>query len=218
MSEGDDLGKYLQSMFFDENNAYIISNGSNMITVVDRHTFELVGRVESDLQVPYYGTIINGKAYVTNLASFDSNTDDFVAVINLETLEVEETIEINNTASYITQAKELLYVQNSSFGSGNSISVLNPATNTVVNTIEVAAGLNSIKVVGDRLYTLSSGTLQVINLNSGEVESQIISAEGLAGASKIDVEGQSIYYTIGKGVYSISTDATELSSRASFSI
>ena len=72
-NENNDLGRFTQSIFFEDDRAYIISNGSNLITVVNRYTFELVGTIESGLNVPMYGAVENGKAYVTNLASFDTN-------------------------------------------------------------------------------------------------------------------------------------------------
>ncbi|MFD2432632.1 hypothetical protein ACFSO9_03210 [Mesonia maritima] len=78
VNEGEDLGGYAQSIFFEDDLAYIISNGSNLITVVNRYTFELVGKVDSGLEVPRYGVIYNGKAYVTNQGdTLDGGVDDF---------------------------------------------------------------------------------------------------------------------------------------------
>src|SRR5699024_11982313 len=46
---GGDLGSVTQSMFFDDQGrAYIISNGSNFVTVVDRYTFEKIDRIEGE--------------------------------------------------------------------------------------------------------------------------------------------------------------------------
>ena len=62
VNAGEGLGLFLQSIFFDDDKAFIISNGSNIITVVNRYTFELIGTIDSDLSVPRYGTVHNGKA------------------------------------------------------------------------------------------------------------------------------------------------------------
>lgn len=204
---GDDLGQYTQSMFFNEQHAYIISNGSNLITVVDRTTFELVGKVESGLEVPMYGVIRNGKAYVTNIGSFDDTTDDYVAVINLETLEVEETIKVNDRAEYITEENGLLYIQNASFGFGNKVTVVDPSTNNIQSVLEVTEGLNSIEVEGNTLYALSSGKLEVIDLSTDQLIYEIVFES--TGAQNLELEGESLYYTIGSSVYTVDVGATE---------
>lgn len=206
-NEGDDLGQYTQSMFFSEQHAFIISNGSNLITVVDRITFELVGKVESGLQVPMYGVIHNGKAYVTNIVEFDNTTDDFVAVIDLETLEVEETIMFNDQAGYITEENGLLYIQSAAYGSGNKVTVLDPSSNSVQRVLEVAEGLNSIEVEDNTLYALSSGKLEVIDLSTDELINEIIFDS--AGAQNLELEGENLYYTIGSSVYTVNIGATE---------
>jgi len=46
-NDGEGPGLFLQSIFFDDEKAYIISNGSNIISVVNRYTFELLGTVDS---------------------------------------------------------------------------------------------------------------------------------------------------------------------------
>lgn len=209
VNEGDDIGNYAQSMFFTEDLAFIISNGSNLITVVNRYSFELVGKVESSLQVPMYGVAIDGKAYVTNIADFDSNADDYVAVIDIENLEVEEAIEIGEDANFITEENGLLYIQNAAFGTGNKVSVFNPSTNTVERTIEIGDGLNSIEVENNTLYALSTGKLTRIDLSSDETVSEIIFPEEFAGAQNLEVEAGMIYYTINNKVYAVEIDATE---------
>lgn len=209
VNAGDDIGAYAQSMFFDGEKAFIISNGSNLITVVNRYTFELIGKVESGLEVPMYGVAHNGKAYVTNLASFDTNTDDYVAVIDIETLEIEESVVINDYADDIVEENGIIYIKNSSYGSGNKISVFNTVSNVVDRTIEVSPGFNSFTVENNFLYALSSTNLDVVDLGTNELIRQITFPEDHTGARNLDVEDNNIYYTIDHGVYTISTEATE---------
>src|SRR5699024_4008906 len=65
VNDGGTVGSVVQSMFFDDKGrAYIIANNSNMITVVDRYTFEKVGTITEGLNLPRYGVVENGKAYV----------------------------------------------------------------------------------------------------------------------------------------------------------
>ena len=46
------LGTYLQSMFFDDTRAYIISGSANKITVVDRYSFKFIATIATDFENP----------------------------------------------------------------------------------------------------------------------------------------------------------------------
>lgn len=220
--EASDLGAYTQSIFFDDDNAYIISNGSNLITVVDRYSFELVGVIDEGLSVPKYGVVFEGKAYVSNNNTYDDYTydnnnppatyDDFIAVIDLETLSVETTI---STASYTEQIEEengLIYINGSSFGYGNSINVLNPDGNTL-STINTVFGVNSFEIEEGTLYALSANTYQSIDLNSEEELNSFIFEE-LPSTSNLNIENGIAYFTSGTSVYQMSLNATEEPSEA----
>lgn len=217
VNPGDDLGQFMQSIFFNDDLAYIISNGSNLITVVNRYTFELVGKVESGLQVPRYGAVADGKAYVTNLAAFDSTTDDYVAVIDLETLEVEENIDINAPAEQIVEENGIIYVQNAVFGSGSGISVIDAASSEIINTIDTEENLNSFEIENGVLYALSSATLERIDLISGEVLDEIEIDTDAGSAANLDLEDGMIYYTIGNSVYTMGSNAGTAPADALFS-
>ena len=217
VNEGDDLGQFVQSIFFNEDLAYIISNGANLITVVDRYTFELVGKVESGLQVPRYGVVENGKAYVTNVAAFDSSTDDYVAVIDLETLEVEETIALNAPAEHIIEENGLIYVQNAVFGSGNGISVIDATSNEIINTIDTEETLNSFEIENGMLYALSSVTLEKIDMESGDVLTEVEINSDAGSAANIDFNEGMIYYTIRNSVFVMDESAEVAPEEALFS-
>ena len=81
VNPNDDIGSFVQSAFFDEERMFIISNGSNLINVVDRYTLEFIAQIDAGFEVPRYGVVFDNKAYVTNLASFNSTTDDFISEI-----------------------------------------------------------------------------------------------------------------------------------------
>jgi len=205
-----DLGNFVQSMFFDENNAYIISNGSNLITVVDRNTFELVGQVDSGLNIPYYGVIYDGKAYVSNLAGFDEGgADDYVAIIDLENLEVEETIVAGFSIEEVEEDNGLIYFEGTNFGTGNSIEVFDPSSQTFTKSITTNDGLNSFEIDGSTLFALSSSKLERIDLSTDTVVSEIEFSENLTGAKNLDIENGSIYFTSGTSVYQLNQDADE---------
>lgn len=212
-----DLGMFTQSIFFDEDHAYIISNGSNLITVVDRYTFEYVGIVDSGLNTPYYGVAYNGKAYVSNYAEFDNAEDDFVAIIDLETLEVESTVVAEFNIEEVKEEDGLIFFEGTYFGAGNSIKVFDPSTNTFTGSIDTNDGLNSFEVDDNLLYALSSTQIQQIDITSGEEIWALDLPEEMQGASNLQIEDRVIYFTSGTSVYAVSETELELPTEALFS-
>jgi len=210
VNTGMDLGKFVQSIFFDEDNAYIISNGSNVITVVDRYTFEFKGQVDAGLSVPYYGVVYEGKAYVSNLASFDlGGADDFVAIIDLENLAVEETIVAGFSIEEVQEDNGLIYFEGTNFGTGNQIQVFDPSSQTFTKSISTNDALNSFAIEGNTLFALSSTKLERIDLSTNAVVSEIEFSEDFSGLRNLKMEDDMIYFTSGTSVYQLNMDFEE---------
>ena len=207
----ESLGDTGQSITFDDDYAYIIANASNLINVVNRYTFELVGQVDSGLVSPRYAVVENDKMYVTNQGAYEdaeaTEFDDFVAIIDLETLEVEKTIETNTILEYIEEEDGLIYVQNAAFGSGNGITVIDSNSDEIIETIDTEDNLVSFEIENEVLYALSAAKLEKIDLISGQVTSQI-SIDG-GSASNLQIEDGMIYFTIGTKVYKLSLNDEE---------
>jgi hypothetical protein len=79
----DEVGLFLQNIFFDDTRAFIISGGTNSVTVVNRFTFKYITTIESDFEAPRYGVVVGDKAYVTNRGDFSSSADNAITVIDL---------------------------------------------------------------------------------------------------------------------------------------
>ena len=211
VNPGEDLGQFVQSIFFDNNNrAFIIANGSNLITVVDRFSFEKLGKINTGLDIPRYGTVLNGKAYVTNQASFTTGDDDYVAVINLNSLEVESNIEIGETVEFIKSDGNKLYVQNAAFGFGDKISVINANSNSIETQIQTDPGLQSIVINDNSLFALHESGIDIIDLNTLNTTSRAL-PEALSGARNLRISNGNLYYTFGSSVYKSSLSSTSLS-------
>ncbi len=185
------IGGYVQSVFFDGDRAFIISNGSQKITVVNRYTFEFIGTIETGFNIPRYGVVENGKAYVTNLADFSDLTDDFISVINLNTLLVESTIAINAIAERIEKANGKLFVANGSYGEGSTVTVINTASGSIEGTIDVGISPNSLKADNGFIYVLcgnysDNSKLVKINSTTNQKVSEIL-MEGLVSAQNLNI-------------------------------
>ena len=217
---GEEIGGYVQSIFFDDERAFIVSNGSNKITVVNRYSFELIGKIETGFNVPRYGVVVNGKAYVTNLADFADLTDDFISVIDLSTLTIQNTIPVNAIAEKIVSQNGKLYVANGSYGEGNTITVINPASGTVESTIDVGISPNSMEEENGFLYVLcgnytDDSKLVKINLSNNQIVSEI-AMEGLLNAQNLNIEDSKVYFTVNSDVFSQSLSSTTISSTPLF--
>jgi len=218
-----DIGAYVQSMFFDGDRAFIISNGSNKITVVNRYTFEYLATITAGFQVPRYGVVFNGKAYVTNSNSFSNPTDDFIAVINLSTLAVEAPITINNQAEKIIEENGKLYVSGGFYGEGNLISVINPANKSIVTTINVGESPNSLEEENGILYVLcgsytSASKMVRVRLSDNLILSEVTFPQTMGNAANLDIENNKIYFSVGAKVYKTDLNVTTVSDSPLFTV
>ncbi|MGQ7944913.1 YncE family protein [Flavobacterium sp. WC2509] len=218
----DLLGKYVQSIFFDGDNAYIISGGSNKITVVNRNTFKIVAKIETGLVNPRYGVVKDGKAYVTNANTYSyanpatGDTDDYVAVINLTTNLVESKIELKATANRIVLENGKLYITEPF--TSDKVLVVNPTTKALETPINVGSDADTMEVKNGVLYVLRSpygiaSEIVKVKLSDSSL-SKITFPADLQDAQNLDIEQSKIYYTVGTSVYGIDLAATVASKTA----
>ena len=136
------LGDVLQSMYKDGNYAYLVVNGSNKVEVVNLSDFKEVNTIV-DLDGPRYMTVARGKGYITQWGG-----DGSVAVVDLGTMQVSNTIKTGNGPEGIMQVGDLLWVANGGgLGLDSTISMINPVNDEIVNTINV--GYNPKEMVRD---------------------------------------------------------------------
>jgi hypothetical protein len=211
---GQDLGAYTQSIFFDGDRAFIISNGSNKITVVNRYTFQFIATISTGLTVPRYGVVYNGKAYVTNSNSFDSATDDFIAVIDLSTLALETPIAVNNQAERLVVNNGKLYVSGGFYGSGDKLTIIDAASKTILNTLTVGESPNSLEVEDGNLFVLCgswTGPSKLVKVKlSDNSLSEIPFPDTMGNAGNLDIENDKVYFTVGPKIYKFSDNATTI--------
>lgn len=203
----EDLGSGLQSLFFDSDRlALIVSNGANLITAVDRYTFEKKAVIEGGLDVPRYGVVVGNKAFVTNQGDFESGDDDYVAVIDLSNLTVENQITVGSYVEHIFEGVDgRLYIEGAAFGEGNEIAILDPSSEEIVGTIETADALNSIVLDDQFIYALTAEKLQKFDLGTGNLEAEVdLDYEG--SPDKLRYENGVLYYTVGTQVFEYDAD------------
>lgn len=222
-----DLGIYLQSLAFDNDRAYIVVDNQNTITVVNRYTFEKVGAITSKLVKPRFMTISNGKGYVTNWGDTSKNDDDFVAVVNLQTLTVEKTIPVALGPERIIANKGKLYVSHKgAFGTNNIVSVIDVATNKVEKKIKVqdkpdellldSTGKLVVLCEGKTIYDSNwavtghtKASISYINTSNNTLDRELTFVEGVH-PSQMVLNGAKLYYSVGKKVFETNVNTTSL--------
>ncbi|MDO4728194.1 MAG: hypothetical protein Q4B43_04215 [Bacteroidota bacterium] len=205
-TNNENLGDVLQNIGFTDDDAFLVANNSNRIAIVDRYTMEFKSEITEGLSLPRYITFAGDYAYVTNSSS------KTVSIYNKDTYNYIESLNINNTVERIVTCDSIVFVQNASFGSGNSLTMISTNSNQVKGSIDVPAGSidrtvsynNKVYVIArtdqdSYIYTFDSlGTL----LNT-------ITLTGIPKAKNLDIDQDKFYFTSGTGVYAMSmTDST----------
>ncbi len=198
------LGDILQSITFNDDYAFLVVNNSNKVEVVNRYTFKSIATITENIKLPRYALVENDKLYVTNSGN---NT---VEVFDVNSFAYITTIEIEKTVEEIKGENDFLYVMNASFGYGNTISIINAKTNTVVKAFTVGEGLNSIEIEDGILYALHKTGITKVNTSTNEVIGEILFEDGLSNASNLEVENNFIYFVSGSKIFKYSKDVTSL--------
>ena len=202
----------------------MIAGGSNVINVVNRYTFKLLAKIETGLITPRYGVVKNGKAYVTNANTYayanpaTGNTDDFVAVIDLATNEVESKINLNATANRIVLEGDKLYITEPY--NSDKVLVVNTVTKALETPITVGSSANTMEVKNGILYVLASpygSASKIVKVKlSDKSITEVVFPSALTDAGNLDIYGSKIYFTKGTGVYSMDIAATQPSGKLIF--
>ena len=202
------LGDTAQSITFNGNLGYIILNVSNTIEVVNRYTFESVATI-TGLSSPRYMAISNGKAYVSNWGEFTPSDDDYIAVIDLTTNAIIDTISSDYLPNEVIAVGNKVYVATGIFGNGNELNVINTQTDELEANITVGNSPDSFQLDsnGD-LWVLSSENLIEIDTDTDSISQTIALGTGISSASDLNLDNGNFYVYAGGSVYKMSETAT----------
>jgi uncharacterized protein DUF5074/type IX secretion system substrate protein len=212
------LGDVGQSMNSYGENTFIVLNFSNAIKVVSKETFTSVAAIETGLINPRYMAFYQNKGYVTCWGDGTIATDDYIAVINLTTYQVESTIAMPEGVEHIEEVNGKLYVAHQGgYGYGTTLSIVDIATLNV-STIPVGDIPNSMVVKDNYLYVLcggmpswspseTSGKLVKINLADNTIATELPFTNN-QHPMHLNLEGNNLYYALGSDIYKMPvTDA-----------
>jgi len=207
------LGDTAQSIAINGDFLYVVNNGSEDIKVINSTTFQYVTTITNSVAYPRYIAFYDGKAYVTNWGAGGPN-DHYVAVYNLTDNTLVTTIPTGSGIERILEINGKLYVAHQGgYGYGNTISIIDPVTNTVTGTINVADVPNSMVEKDGFLYVLCGGkpswvelplvetfgALLKINIATNTVVSQIDFPN--MHPSNLKIDGNDMYYTVDSHIF-----------------
>lgn len=223
---GDNTGNVLNSIGFYDENAYLVANVSNRITVVDRHTFEKISVIEDGLNNPRFFEAINDVGFVTNWGDPLDNSDDYVAAIDLTSGNIISKISVAFGPEKMLVVGNKLYVAHKGgYGHNNLISVIDPALVEVEEEIEVGdvPGSMLVDIKGD-LWVLcegipawtgseTNGSLVRINTNTNQVISELDFGTGNHPQFLASEIGY-FYYSLNGNVYKMSDTSLQIPTEA----
>lgn len=222
---GGKLGDTAQNIGFDDDKAYIVVNGSNKVEIVDRYSFKPVFTLEKDFKNPRYISFYGDKAYVTNWGDGSKSDDDFVTIINLKDYTTKTVSVPVGPEQILTYGGKLYIAHLGGFGSGNTVSVFDPSTEKITNTITVGDRPGSLVEEDNKLYVMCAGKaawtgnetkggIYQIDLSDNTVTKTEF-ADGIHPGKMIETDGK-LYYNVGSAIYSKSYTSTTLPSSAAF--
>jgi len=220
-----ELGKFQQSMGFNGDEAFIVVDNVNTVAVVDRFTFEEKAIITEGLSTPRFIAFSGNKGYVTNWGT-SIDTDDFVAVIDLDTNKVVSTIPVALGPERIIAKGNKIYVSHKgAFGINNKVSVIDLSNKNSIKEISTFFLPDEMILIGNDLWVSCEGTpvwrsegeteaaFQVIDTNTDEIKQTIEFNLGVH-PSVLDFENGQFYYAVGNEVFNIEANVTELPSTA----
>ena len=219
---GDDLtGTIIQSINLHDDRLYAMANTGGYVDVFDAEAKAQVAQIP--VPNPRYMAVVNdSKAYVTTQL-YDRPSQ--VAVIDLATNTVTDSIEVGGAPDGITVADGRAYVALGAFGQDSTVAVIDTETDAVVDTVDADCdgtrylftdAQEEVYVVctGRAIYDESwnvvghtDGAVRVLDGATGEIVDKI-EVDGPLGAAG---PGQDAYYAAAaEEAYVVKKDSTLL--------
>ncbi len=210
---GMSLGDTVQSIFFHENNAYIVVNNSHKIIVVNRYTMELITTIDGgNINNPRYFVADGTTGYISNWGSTSSSADDFIAVVDLNTNTVTSTIAVGEGPEDMLISNSKVYVNlQGGWGQNNQVVIIDTASNTVLSNLTVGDSPNSItKDSSGNIWVLCGGkpswtgseTMGKLVKIQNDTVDLTIDFSVANHPEHLTFDNNSLYYTLNGEVYS----------------
>lgn len=215
---GRPLGDVAQSMAFEGNDIFIVVNNSQKVEVLDKVTLQSRATIDSGLLNPRYMAFLGNRGYITNWGDGLNATDDYVAIVDLDTYEVIDQIPVVEGPEQIVSDGSQLYVAHEGgFSQNDKITVISADQSTQVltvgdvpNSIELGpAGNLWVLCGGIPAFTgnETAGSLYVVELPSLNVDLRTTFGQ-TDHPNNMSLDGANLYYQLNGTLYQIPADDT----------
>lgn len=194
------LGDVLQSVGLNGDNAYLVLNNSNKVEVVNRYTFKKVATVTENLKLPRYIAFSGNNYYVTN------SSGNTVTVYNTAGNTFVKKIDVGDTVERIVEAGGKIFVQNAAWGTGKSLTIINPSSNNIDKTFALPEGNIQKTVSHDGfayVLTASDSDSYIYKLNPSGAVTATTKLTGVKKASNLQIAGNKYIFSSGAKIYAM---------------
>ena len=190
------LGDTAQDMIVYGSKVYVAVFGSDLIYVLNKQGKEIGVIRSSTNQQPRNMTAYNGNVYVTYF-------DGYLAKIDTTSYQIESQVKVGRYPEYVREANNKLYVANSGgldyaseLGYDKTVSVIDPVSMTVINTLEVVINPDKMAVDSDgSVFVVSNGDYSTVPNTLQKIDSQTDEVTILdINATYIATNGNNLYY------------------------
>jgi WD40 repeat protein len=223
-------GDVIQSYTVSGDRGYLVNNDDGKIEVVDANTFASIFTITApEIDKPRYVQVVGDKAYISVWGPYDENyllVDSYVVVYDLSTRAVVKKIDTDEGVEDLIYNGKYIFASCFNFGGSNSIAVIDPTTDQLVDEIEVTPGpAGMVFDANDDLWVISTGNyfdvngnLIRINPSTLQVEDEI-SLEGFPGTDLgITADGHNLVYHVNASVYNLAIHETAAPSAPLFTV
>jgi len=219
----EDLGNIVQSMTFYNDKAYIVINNSHKVIVANRYTMKKIAVIEGDaINNPRSFVAIGNKGYISNWGNSSIATDDFIAVINLDSNTVTKTIAVGEGPEEMVVSNHKIYVNlQGGYHQNNKVEIIDSTTDAVSTTLTVGDVPNSlVKDTNGAIWILCGGRPSYVTPETSgslvKIENEeIISTFNFDGTTNhpnhLTLHANELLYNLNGKVYTMANSATELS-------
>ena len=220
-ANGEELGNIAQSMYLHDDKAYIVINNSHKVIVANRYTMEKIAVIEgTNINNPRYFVAVGNTGYISNWGDASNATDDFIAVIDLNTNTITSTISVGEGPEDMLVNNDTIYINlQGGYGQNNKLEVLNTDSNTVTSSLTIGDVPNSIlKDSNGAIWVLCGGKP---SWTGSETNGKLIKIENNAVTNTLDfgtgkhpqhltISNNDLYYNLDGKVYKMAISINEL--------
>ncbi len=209
-NNNENLGDVLQTMAVSGDKAFLLLNNSNKIQVVNRYTFKKLGTITSEINQPRYMAVANNMLYVSNDQYLGAK---YVSVYKTSDLSFVKKIPFSDTAERVVSAGGNIFVQNATYGFGNTLTKINTTTNEIDGTpISVPNGnINKTIAYNNNVYVIAEGTVNsyLYEISPAGTITKNITLTSIPNATNLQIDGGRFFFSSANKIYSMGLNATD---------